>query len=83
MHRRVGVRYEKTDVTSRALVPIATGINWAGNNEFSVQFGAPDFTTLEGEYDYVLPSLDFAFDLHRQHQGPRQLRREHRPSGLG
>ncbi len=24
---------------------------------------APDFTTLEGEYDYLLPSIDFAFDL--------------------
>lgn len=58
-----GVRYEKTDVTSTALVPIATGINWTGNNEFPVQFGAPDFTTLKGSYSYVLPSLDTAFDL--------------------
>ena len=59
----VGVRYEKTDVTSSALVPIAIGINWTGNNEFPVQFGSPDFTTLTGEYDYVLPSADFSFDL--------------------
>jgi hypothetical protein len=29
-----------------------------GNNEFSVIFSAPDFTTLEGEYSYVLPSAD-------------------------
>ena len=59
----LGVRYEQTDVTSTALVPIATGINWTGNNEFPVQFGAPDFTTLKGDYSYVLPSADFAFDL--------------------
>ena len=59
----LGVRYEQTDVTSTALVPIATGINWTGNNEFPVQFGPPDFTTLKGDYDYVLPSADFAFNL--------------------
>ena len=59
----VGVRYETTDVTSSALVPIATGINWTGNNEFPVQFGDPDFTTLSGDYSYVLPSADFSIDL--------------------
>jgi TonB-dependent receptor len=63
LHLAAGVRYEKTEVTSSALVPTATGINWVANNEFSVIFAAPDFTTLEGEYDYVLPSLDFAIDV--------------------
>lgn len=63
MHAAVGLRYEETDVTSSALVPIPTGIAWAGNNEFSVQFGAPDFTTLEGSYDYLLPSFDFSVDV--------------------
>ena len=63
MQASIGVRYEKTDVTSSALVPIATGIVWTGNNEFSVQFAAPGFTTLEGSYDYVLPSLDFSVDV--------------------
>lgn len=63
VHLAAGLRYEKTEVTSSALVPIATGINWVANNEFSVVFGAPDFTTLEGEYDYLLPNLDLAFDL--------------------
>ena len=62
-HVAAGLRYEQTDVTSSALVPIAIGINWTGNNEFPVQFGAPDFTTLTGEYDYLLPSLDTSFDL--------------------
>jgi TonB-dependent receptor len=33
------------------------------NNELSVQFGAPGYTTLTGEYDYVLPSLDLALDV--------------------
>ncbi|MGH8262988.1 MAG: TonB-dependent receptor, partial [Steroidobacteraceae bacterium] len=63
MHAAVGLRYEKTDVTSSALVPIATGIQWVANNEFSVQFGPPDFTTLKGSYNYVLPTLDWSMDM--------------------
>ena len=63
MHAAAGLRYEKTKVSSSALVPIATGINWVGANEFTVLFGAPGFTTLEGDYRYFLPSLDFDVDL--------------------
>lgn len=63
MNGSVGLRYEKTDVKSTALVLTATGIVWAANNEFSVQFGTPDFTTLRGGYKYLLPSLDFDADL--------------------
>jgi len=63
MHLSAGLRYEKTDVTSTALVPTATGILWTGNNEFSVQFGAPGFTTLNGGYSYVLPSIDWDAEL--------------------
>jgi TonB-dependent receptor len=64
MNASLGVRYEKTDVVSSALVPIPTGIAWGGNNEFSVQFAPQqDFTTLEGSYDYVLPSFDFNVDV--------------------
>ena len=59
----LGLRYEETDVESSALVPIATGIIWTGNNEFQLQFGDPDFTTLTGSYDYVLPSLDFDVEV--------------------
>jgi TonB-dependent receptor len=59
----LGLRYEDTEVTSSALVPTATGLNWVANNEFSVIFSDPDFTTLQGEYDYLLPSADFAFEL--------------------
>lgn len=63
IHMALGVRYEQTDVTSSALVPIALAVTWTANNEFPVQFGTPDFTTLKGDYSYVLPSADFAFDL--------------------
>ncbi len=63
LHVAAGVRYEETEVTSSALVPIATGLLWTGNNEFSVQFGDPDFTTLRGKYEYWLPSLDLGLEL--------------------
>src|SRR3546814_12510297 len=63
LHVAVGVRYEETEVTSSALVPIPTGLVWAGNNEFTVQFGPDDFTTLRGKYEYWLPSLDLGLEL--------------------
>ena len=59
----VGVRYEQTDVTSSALVPVATRILWGSANEFTVEKVGSDFTTLEGDYDYVLPSIDFNVEL--------------------
>lgn len=63
MHVSVGVRYEKTDVVSSALVPIATGIVWGSNNEYEVKFGTPGFTNLEGSYSYLLPSVDYHLDI--------------------
>ena len=61
----VGVRYEKTDVTSSALVPSPSGISWASDNELNVirPVGASTTTTLEGDYDYVLPNVDFSIGL--------------------
>jgi TonB-dependent receptor len=63
MHAAVGYRYEKTDIVSSALVPVATGISWEAANEFHVSFGPQDFTTQEGSYSYLLPSADFDVDL--------------------
>ncbi len=54
----VGVRYEKTKVTSTALVPTAIGFTWDANNEYTVQKTGSDFTTLKGQYDHLLPSID-------------------------
>ncbi|MES2581561.1 MAG: TonB-dependent receptor [Pseudomonadota bacterium] len=65
MHLAIGYRYEKTDVVSSAMVPIATGIAWEANNEYHVSFGAPGFTTLEGSYSYLLPSADFDIDINK------------------
>ncbi|CAH0315835.1 Vitamin B12 transporter BtuB [Massilia sp. Bi118] len=63
MHTAIGVRYEKTDVTSTALVPAATSISWGSQNEFTVNMGAPTFTTLTGKYHNLLPSVDWDMDL--------------------
>ena len=58
-----GLRWEETDVTSSALVPVVTAITWNSVNEFSLINQGQDFTTLTGKYDYVLPSLDFNVEV--------------------
>lgn len=63
MHTAIGVRYEKTDVVSTALVPASTAISWGSQNEFTVIQGAPTFTTLTGKYHNLLPSVDWDMDI--------------------
>jgi TonB-dependent receptor len=63
MNGALGVRYEKTDVTSDALVPAPTGILWVAANEFSLQAPQSQFEQRTGSYDYVLPSLDLSMDV--------------------
>ena len=60
---RFGLRYEETDIGSQALSPAYTQVNWVAGNELSAVQGAPDFTSLEGNYGIVLPNLDLKFDL--------------------
>ena len=59
----LGLRYEQTDVTSSALVPNATGIVWVAANEFTTEFDGSTFTTLKGDYDYLLPNVDFNVEI--------------------
>jgi TonB-dependent receptor len=63
VHAAAGVRLEKTDVASAALVPDVLGINWVSANEFGLVRGTPTFTVLTGSYQYQLPDLDLSFDL--------------------
>lgn len=57
---RLGLRYERTKISSSALVPIPTGVVWVADNEMSLVGGnTSDFTTLRGEYDNWLPAVDF------------------------
>ena len=60
---RLGARYERTDIASQALSPAYSAINWIAGNELTAVQGAPDFTALEGDYDVVLPNIDFRIDL--------------------
>ncbi|TFW20367.1 TonB-dependent receptor [Massilia arenosa] len=62
-HTSLGLRYEKTDVTSSAQVLSATGISMSSANELNLIQGAPTFTTLTGAYNNLLPSLDYDIDL--------------------
>lgn len=60
-HLRLGVRYERTKVSSSALVPIPTGTSLVSFNEISIlqAGGKGDFTTLRGRYHNWLPAFDF------------------------
>ena len=59
---RLGLRYEKTDISSQALSPAYVRINWVAGNELNAVQGPPDFTSLQGSYDVVLPNFDLRVD---------------------
>lgn len=63
LNAAAGVRYEETDVTSSALVPVATALVWESNNEIGITRQGSDFTTLEGTYAHWLPSFDVSAEL--------------------
>jgi TonB-dependent receptor len=57
---RVGMRYEKTDVTSSALTPIPLYIDWVAANEYFITYADDnDFTTQKGDYNNWLPNIDW------------------------
>lgn len=59
-HLRLGLRYEETQVTSSALVPIPSNTSMTAFNEIGLVYsGQEDFTTLKGRYDNWLPAVDF------------------------
>ncbi len=59
-HLVAGIRYETTDISSAALVPVPVTTTWVGDNEFNVVFsGDSDFTRFKGSYDNWLPAVDF------------------------
>ncbi|HSD17414.1 MAG TPA: TonB-dependent receptor [Thermomonas sp.] len=63
LHVAAGLRYERTDVSSAAQVPVATGIQWQADNELNLTYGQSTFATRTGSYGYLLPSLDVKADL--------------------
>ena len=61
---RAGLRYEETEVTSSAESQDYTRIEWASTNEFSaVPADGTVSTTLTGEYDVLLPNIDFDIEV--------------------
>ena len=61
---RVGLRYEKTDVTSSSLTPIPLWIDWVAANEYFITFSDDqEFTTTEGDYDNWLPNIDWSLGV--------------------
>ncbi|MFC4653765.1 TonB-dependent receptor [Rheinheimera marina] len=60
----VGVRYEKTDVTSTSAVASYDGANWIADTEIAlVATGDREFQTQTGDYDYVLPNFNFNIEV--------------------
>ncbi len=58
-----GLRYESTDVTATTLLPEIKSVSWISDNEFRIERGSdPVFFDGNGEYDYVLPSIDVNFE---------------------
>jgi TonB-dependent receptor len=60
----LGLRYEKTDVTSTSAVSTYNGANWVGDTEIVLNpTGEREFQTKTGSYDYWLPNIDFNMDV--------------------
>ena len=60
---RLGVRWEQTDVLSRAKSTNYTGLNWVAGNELSLLSDGFEFTQGEGKYKYWLPNFDWSMDF--------------------
>ncbi|WCM25108.1 TonB-dependent receptor [Sphingomonas sp. QA11] len=59
-HIVAGLRYETTNVSSSALVPVPSRTQWVSDNEFNVVLsGDSTFTQFRGQYQNWLPSVDF------------------------
>jgi TonB-dependent receptor len=59
-----GLRYEYTDVKSRALQAVPTDILWLADNDFLLQF-SPDNEAVngDGDYNHLLPNIDFRLNI--------------------
>jgi TonB-dependent receptor len=64
VHTRIGLRYERTDVTSTSQVATPNAILWQANNDFRI-LRSDDLQPFSesNSYSYVLPNLDFSIDF--------------------
>lgn len=59
-----GIRYEETEVNSATEQAVPSGILWFSEDDFLVQqSGDLQDVTGEGEYDHLLPNVDFQVDI--------------------
>jgi TonB-dependent receptor len=58
-----GLRYERTKVKSTALQSVPVNIIWVADNDFSIEYSGLQGVNGDGEYNHLLPSLDFKVDL--------------------
>ncbi|WP_202412934.1 TonB-dependent receptor [Duganella lactea] len=59
----VGVRVERTKVTSVAQVLPGTAVVWGSQNELPITFAGSSYSTQDASYTNVLPSLSLDFDV--------------------
>jgi len=62
-HSSIGLRMERTKVTSVAQVLVGTDVVWESQNELPLKFAGKSYSTQEASYNNVLPSLNFDADL--------------------
>ncbi|MHA4869107.1 TonB-dependent receptor [Duganella sp. PWIR1] len=62
-HSSVGVRFERTKVTSVAQVLPGTAVVWGSQNELPITFAGSSYSTKDASYNNVLPSLNLDFDV--------------------
>jgi TonB-dependent receptor len=62
-HSSIGVRVERTKVTSRAQILPGTAISWESQNELPLVFAGSSYSNQDASYTNVLPSLNLDVDL--------------------
>ncbi|MYM95533.1 TonB-dependent receptor [Duganella vulcania] len=63
VHTSVGVRVERTQVSSVAQVLPASAVVWVAQNELPLTFGGQAFSNTDASYTNVLPALNLDADL--------------------
>jgi TonB-dependent receptor len=59
----MGLRYERTKVTSPSVESIPTTVAWVADNEIPITFSGTTNSSRSGKYSYALPSIDLAADV--------------------
>lgn len=59
-----GLRYEETDVSSKAVLAAPTDVLWTADNDFLIRFGSETHELNDdGDYSHVLPNLDIRVEV--------------------